>query len=61
MSNLESSIINYETLALTPGGVYNGHDDKFLQAYAARAILGRMAEKDEMTGVNLIIDSGWTV
>ena len=67
---------NVRVNALSPGGVYNNHDQRFVDLLIQRIPMGRMANIDEyhaiiiflcsdgskyMTGQNIIIDGGRTI
>jgi NAD(P)-dependent dehydrogenase (short-subunit alcohol dehydrogenase family) len=62
--------------ALTPGGIYNDHQQLFLERFQQLNPIGRMSDKTELQGAivylasdasshvvghNLVVDGGWTV
>jgi len=66
---------NIRVNCVTPGGVYNNHNKKFVDAYSNRTPMGRMADREDITGAiiyllsdsskyctgqNLIVDGGLT-
>ena len=60
---------------VTPGGIFDNQDENFVKKYSSKTMLGRMANKNEIsgtllylasdlssyvTGANIVIDGGLT-
>ncbi len=67
---------NVRVNCVSPGGIFNNQDKKFVEAYASRVPLKRMGEPDDIaepvnfmlsdgakyiTGQNILVDGGWTI
>ena len=66
---------NIRCNAIAPHGIFNGHEEKFLENFARLSPVGRMCDKSEingpfiflasdassyMTGSVIVVDGGWT-
>jgi len=66
---------NVRVNSVSPGGLYAGQDERFVERYSKRTFLGRMAEGEDIkgvvvflasdassyiTGTNIIVDGGYT-
>lgn len=66
---------NIRCNAIAPHGIFNGHEEKFLENFSRLSPMGRMCDKSEingpfiflaseassyMTGTVIVVDGGWT-